>query len=361
MGETAVLIQGKSLPGNVNNMILEDVLGALQYTGSPNYLSGDALRHDPNFGHILRKAQEACQLQGVYTLRASVYDAHQSDVPVVYVCRAHSEQKAREIHRSVWNQNVVPFLLVVSPGWVRLYPGFRYEDHTREDPNAGALRAINDFNRVVAELGPLRRSCVDSGAVWKEWGRHVVSESRVDSRLLDNLRTLDDLLEEDGVTNRALSHAIIGKFVYLRYLRQRNILSDKKLNEWQLSYDEALGQHLRISSFMELVGNVDEWLNGSVFPISRANIQEFGADRLRRVASVFSGGNVDGQLPLFDIYDFSLIPIETLSAIYEQFLHATHHPSAKSEGAARRAYYTPVPVVNFMVDRLDSHKPLSRE
>ncbi|MFZ0962867.1 MAG: N-6 DNA methylase [Terriglobia bacterium] len=104
---------------------------------------------------------------------------------------------------------------------------------------------------------------------------------------------------------------------------------------------------------------IDEWLNGSVFPLSRTKIQEFGAERLRRVASVFQGGTADGQLPLFDIYDFSLIPIETLSVIYEQFLHATHHPAAKSEGAARGAYYTPVPVVNFMVDRLDAHKRLT--
>ncbi len=340
-------------------MILGDVLGALQYTDSPNYRSGDALRLDPNYGHILRMAQQACDLKGVYTLRGSAYDPSQSDVPVVYVCQADSEQQAREIHRKVWNQNVVPFLLVVSPGWVRLYPGFRYDDHAGDDPNLGALRAINDFGQVAAQLASIRGAAVDSGAVWKEWGSQVTPESRVDWRLLKNLRALDDWLCENGVENRALSHSMIGKFVYLRYLRQRNILSDAKLKEWDISYDEAFGQHARLSIFAELVQRIDEWLNGSVFPLSRTKIQEFGAERLRRVASVFHGGTAEGQLPLFDIYDFSLIPIETLSVIYEQFLHATHHPSARSEGAARGAYYTPVPVVNFMVDRLDSHKPLT--
>jgi len=339
-------------------MILKDVLGALQYT-APNYLFGDALRRDPHYGHILRMAQQACDLQGVYTLRGSAYGPSQPDVPVVYVCRADTEQKAREIHRKVWNQNVVPFLLVVSPGWVRLYPGFRYDDHAGDDPNLGALRAINDFRQVAAQLAPIRGEAVDSGAVWKEWGSHVTPESRVDWRLLKNLRALDDWLYENGVENRALSHSMIGKFVYIRYLRQRNILSDAKLKEWGISYDEAFGQQARLGTFSELVQRIDEWLNGSVFPLSRAKVQEFGAERLRRVASVFHGGTADGQLPLFDIYDFSLIPIETLSVIYEQFLHATHHPSAKSEGAARGAYYTPVPVVNFMVERLDSHKPLT--
>jgi methylase of polypeptide subunit release factors len=104
---------------------------------------------------------------------------------------------------------------------------------------------------------------------------------------------------------------------------------------------------------------VDEWLNGSVFPISANKIKEFGADRLRKMASVFRGEEaMSGQLPLFDIYDFSFIPIETLSVIYEQFLHSTVRPSGKSEGRVKGAYYTPVPLVNFMLDKLDSRKPL---
>ena len=344
------------MPANASNMILEDVLGALQYTGSPNYRSGDALGLDPDYGHILRKAQEACDLQGVYMLRGSAYDPPQPDVPVVYVCRAVSEQKAREIHKSVWNQNVVPFLVVVSPRWVRLYPGFRFE--ASEDPNHAALVAIDNFGRVASALAPLRAGSVDSGDLWKEWGTHVAPESRVDWRLLKDLRTLDDWLCGNRVENRALSHSMIGKFVYLRYLRQRKILSDAKLTEWSISYDEAVGENARLNTFAELVQRLDEWLNGSVFPLSRIKIQEFGTERLRRVASVFQGGTAHGQLPLFDIYDFSLIPIETLSVIYEQFLHATRHPAEKSEGVARGAYYTPVPLVNFMVDRLDAHKPL---
>ncbi|HUZ97158.1 MAG TPA: N-6 DNA methylase [Edaphobacter sp.] len=247
----------------------------------------------------------------------------------------------------------------MSPGWIRLYPGFRYDDDKSNDPNVGALHAINDFRRAATVLGSLRSEAVDSGAVWDAWGGYVTPESRVDWRLLEALRTLDEWLCNNGVKDRALSHAMIGKCVYLRYLRQRKILSDTKLNkEWSLSYDEAFGHRARLSTFIELVERLDEWLNGSVFPLSPDKIREFGAERLRKVASVFHGGTVEGQLPLFDMYDFSLIPIETLSVIYEQFLHATHHPSAKSQGAARGAYYTPVPLVNFIVDRLDSRKPL---
>src|SRR5262249_27964173 len=51
-------------------------------------------------------------------------------------------------------------------------------------------------------------------------------------------------------------------------------------------------------------------------------------------------------------YDFSHIPIETLSVIYEQFLHA------EGRGRHEGAYYTPIPVVNLILEELDDHLPL---
>jgi hypothetical protein len=336
---------------------LDQVLNALQYRSSPNYLSGEQLESDRDFGHVFRKAQQAeCNLKGAYVLNAAAFDLAQGNTPIVYICEAASESQARQIHRRVWNQNVVPFLLVVSPAWVRLYPGFRYDRDVSSDPLEGALRVLTDFNQVAAQLSTLRAESVDSGQVWKEFGRDVASGRRVDWQLLDNLRALAEWLRQDGIKDRRLSHAMIGKFVYLQYLRQRNILSYNRLKEWKLDPEHIF---TRMTTFVDLVRNVDEWLNGSVFPLSVNKIKEFGADRLRKVASVFRGEEaISGQLPLFDIYDFSFIPIETLSVIYEQFLHDTFRPSGESEGRVRGAYYTPVPLVNFMLDKLDSRKPL---
>jgi len=338
---------------------LDQVLNSLQYHGSPNFLSGKQLESDRDFGHVFRKAQQPeCNLQGAYVLNAAAYGAPQGNVPVVYVCEARSETEAREVHRLVWNQNIVPFLLVVSPAWVRFYPGFRYDRDVSRDPREGALQVLTDFTQIADMLGALRAESVDSGLVWERFGDEVAPERRVDWQLLDNLRALDKWLREREKVDRRLSHAMVGKFVYLHYLRQRKILSDHRLEEWHLD-----PQHIftRLTTFLDLVKNVDEWLNGSVFPISASKIREFGAERLRKVASVFQGEETEsGQLPLFNVYDFSFIPIETLSVIYEQFLHDTIRPSGESEGKIRGAYYTPVPLVNFMIDKLDARKPLQR-
>ena len=47
--------------------------------------------------------------------------------PIVYVCQADDETQAGEIHRLVWNQDIAPFLIVVTPQTIRLYSGFLYE------------------------------------------------------------------------------------------------------------------------------------------------------------------------------------------------------------------------------------------
>ena len=114
-----------------------------------------------------------------------------------------------------------------------------------------------------------------------------------------------------------------------------------------------------LGSFTRLCDELEEWLNGSVFPITQRALKEVGATLLRRVAAVFAGDEPGGQMHLsFDAYDFSCIPIETLSVIYEQFLHLKKTDTGSSAGKERAAYYTPIPVVNFIIDRMDELQPL---
>jgi N-6 DNA Methylase len=343
-------------------MELDRFIESLGYSASPNFLVGEALDIDRDFGHIYRKARAECGLRGVYVLNAAAFDRSQSNVPVVYVCEADSEAEAREIHRRVWNQNAVPFLLVVSPTTIRLYPGFNYRRDNSADPLQGALSVFDDFNQAVESLSALGAESINSGSVWKEMGSAVTPDRRVDWQLLANLRDLNDWLRDEGaVEDHKLAHAMIGKFVYIHYLRQRKILSDSRLREWNIDPEHIFSHSGRLNSFIDLIGHLDQWLNGAVFPLTPAKIREFGAENLRKVASVFMGQQAQsGQLPLFDIYDFSFIPIETLSVIYEQFLHATLNQNGQSEGEARGAYYTPVPLVNFMLDKLDARSPLEQ-
>src|ERR1017187_10085458 len=98
-------------------MELSAVLDQIGYSDSPNYVEGNRLVVGPQNRQVFRKAVQECGLHGAYVLR----DPHdQRNVPVVYVCKAADESEAEQIHKRVWNQCIVPFLIVISPRVLRL-------------------------------------------------------------------------------------------------------------------------------------------------------------------------------------------------------------------------------------------------
>jgi methylase of polypeptide subunit release factors len=276
--------------------------------------------------------------------------------------------EADAIHRRVWNQDVVPFVIVHTPKGIKLYSGFCH-GHTTQGDRKGILGPLRDFNGLSDVTEDLSANSIDTGSLWHKRGRDVTPADRVNWRLLDNLRTLDRWLQIQGVDQGA-SHALIGKYVYLHYLRDRGILSPKKLGRWGIDEASVFGARATIDGLRSLIGHLDDWLNGSVFPLNLSR-PPFDEVQLRCVAGIFRGDDIreigDRQLSLdFEAYDFSYIPIETLSVVYEQFLHAPVDAKnagdlgQRNRGREIGAYYTPIPVVNLMLSELEERRPLGK-
>ncbi|NLF67803.1 MAG: SAM-dependent DNA methyltransferase [Candidatus Anammoximicrobium sp.] len=257
----------------------------------------------------------------------------------------------------------MPFVIVHTPAGVNLYCGFRH----RRLPSGeidGVLGPLTDFNNISDLVDGFHADAIDSGAIWHKRGQDVTPDTRVDWKLLDNLRTLDTLLQRTGL-RKETSHALIGKYVYLHYLRDRGILSPKKLGRWGIEPSSVFGRTATLDGVSAVVARLDEWLNGSVFPLDFRGKYAPKQDHLRYVAGVFAGDEVseagDQQLSLdFLAYNFSFIPIETLSVVYEQFLHAPDEPDKPSRGRKIGAYYTPIPVVNLMLAELQDRRLLEK-
>lgn len=346
-------------------MELDALLKAFGYAESGNLLraGGTALESAPALGHVFRLAAAKRGLKAVYTLCPPDMDKGAPPVPVVYVCNAASEAEANDTHRLVWNQDVVPFVLVNTPQAVRLYSGFRYR---RRNTGAadGLLRVLRSTNELLELSETLGAGAIDEGKVWSAWGKHIQPDARVDWQLLANLQKLDQWLQANGL-GQDVSHALIGKYVYLRYLRDRDILSRRKLESWGIAEQEVFGREATITGVEHVIERLDDWLNGGVFPLRFGTKGSPRQEHLRRVAATFMGdqplGDGSWQLHLdFQAYDFSYIPIETLSVVYEQFLHSPSAASSLTKAREAGAYYTPIPVVNFMLAEMESSRPLTR-
>ncbi len=327
----------------------------LGYADNPAFLQGKRLNEHHGYSFFFTQAakRDHCKLKGVYTLLDSPDKLSGSSLmPVVYVCEADNEAEAREIHKRVWNQNIVPFLIIVTPRNIRFYSGFEY-DHEKSDKDR-VLEVAKNAREVLNKLSELKSESIDSGNIWKQ--RPISVESRVDRHLLANLNKLSKVLRGNK-HNLPMEHAhtLIGKYIYLKYLRDRGILSDERFEKAKINVTakDIFGSEANKNKLYKLEEYLNGFLNGSVFPLpSKNKIQQ---EHVESVASTFWGDDPEtGQGSLFESYDFSYVPIETLSVVYQQFLH--QKGGAKGKGA----YYTPVHLVNFILDELEAKKPLKK-
>jgi len=328
----------------------------LGYADSSSYFEAgrfDALPYSElRFG--CRKAEKSCGLRGVYLLRDQ---EGRNNVPVVFLCEAETEEDARKIHRYVWNLNLVPFVVIETPTRVRVYPGFSYDADKKKDL-AFADAALNNTAEILDRLAAFRAEAIDDGRVFEKWGGKVTPKTRVDEHLLGQLQLLDGTLREMGLP-REPSHCLIGKYVWLSYLKDRGILSPWRLSKAGVQADDIFGHNAKLTAFHQLDDYLQNWLNGEIFPLRGEDRRAVQPKHLQKIAGVFAGDDANGQTALFtDLYKFSHLPIETLSVVYEQFLHHKEEGDEISEGEKSGAYYTPVCLADFMIEEMDRKLPL---
>ncbi len=150
----------------MNSTQLIDELG---YTDRPAFLQGERLKEHHGYSFFFTQAekQDHCNLKGVYTLLDSPDKLSSSSLtPVVYVCEADNEAQAGKIHKRVWNQNIVPFLIVVTPKNIRFYPGFEYDSEKSDEKRV--LKVAKNAKEVLDKLSVLKSESIDSGDIWKQ-------------------------------------------------------------------------------------------------------------------------------------------------------------------------------------------------
>ena len=235
------------------------------------------------------------------------------------------------------------------PGQVRVYTPFAYDAN---DESVGRISELTNIRDVAERLAFLRAEAIDSGDIWRHQAHHLSRDRRVDRALLSALMELSGHLINKHDLSRDIAHALVGRFVYLYYLRDRDILSDQWLTNVGVSPDAVFSANATLDAFRRLADAVDERFNGHIFPIDWSSASAPTAESVRVAGEAFSGGGVWGQRTLFRMFEFEYIPIELLSAIYERFLHDA------GQGAEHGAFYTPEPVADYLLAEFESIQSL---
>ena len=253
-----------------------------------------------------------------------------------------------EWQREIWNQGFAPLLWLVSPERIDLYNGFG----TPLQHDDAAANRLDTFGLVDAELARLDavagRLVMETGAFWRRVPG-VSRETSVDHRLLRDLSTLERALVDAGLGHDD-AQGLIGRCIFIKYLIDRPIVTDQ-----QLIAECGHGDLSEVLQDRTATARLFAWLrdtfNGDMFPPSAEAVPD--ARHLDRMARFLQGEDLKtGQLHFFP-YRFDVIPIELVSAIYEQFVHSSASASTAENRARKQGvYYTPLAAVSLVLDEV---------
>jgi hypothetical protein len=332
---------------------------AITPSGMRFYSSLEAVMQDQSvlgYFSVLKRAWREMKLDGVLCLDGR---------PVLYLkeyARPFTGQERVSLQRLFWNQGVANVLVLADPTSVYIFSGLARpaKDVAASSAPENALVEKVKLADYVRGIQSLYHSLA-TGHYYETHQHHFEPSQAVDESLLNNLRVLRDALTLGTERLDAQkAHAFIGRVLFLCYLLDREIFSIDRFDGNRTGtarFAEVLEKQpdeQRIDYLYRIFTALKEQFNGNMFD------QNLDAERrwvkpshLKKLLLFLGGHDVkSGQLSFWP-YDFKMIPVETISAIYQDFLAKEDREGQRKRGA----FYTPRFLAEMVVDMAVNEDP----
>lgn len=243
----------------------------------------------------------------------------------------------KALHKAIWNFNESPIVIVVSEVNVDIYNGFAIDKNTSFLKSLGGIEKLSDF--TYFELV--------TGKSWEKYHKDLAYSNRVDYHLLANITATQDKLCDDFGLERNLVNALIGKIIFIRYLIDRQVRVNLKGNKVCMTNEDLcnlLKSKDGVWSFLKTLQSKERGFNGDMFKLSEEQFDKIPQEALNVIIRLLHGDDMaTGQMSLFQLYDFSILPVEFISNVYERFIGSENQKK-------QSAYYTPTFLVDYIVE-----------
>ena len=292
------------------------------------------------YAHYLRQAWTELNLAAVLCVDGR---------PTVYLCQAKkfSPERKRDIQRFVWNQSLVPLVVLETLNAVEVHSTVKFPEPSDEDRDlfeAKSSSLIVSLGHVAEtlELANFVRS-VETGQFFQDHAEFFPPDQTVDRSLLRNLIVAARRLTETGWT-LSHAHALLGRALFVSFLHERDFITNEYFPAGKEKLADILNEarvdDIKRLLYREFFPRLKREFNGTMFDTALAEEERrIGRTQLDILAEFLSRQNMEsGQMALgFWAYDFRYIPVEIISAIYEEFMKDADLKKKRIEGA----YYTP--------------------
>lgn len=320
---------------------LEQWLGRLGYASEPESLHRAGRAVDGHHPYAL-EIRSLLRSDGVVRAKA-VFDVE--GVPtVVFVGGDGSPLTAQQLddaRKRIWNQNLATVVIDVHGDSADVLPVRKL----------ASARQQLQLSQVTAD-GPFSIAEVSSADLTRRLPQWFDVKARVDQQLLVNISATVTLLCENGFSGvqskgdrRRLSELLMGQVLFVSYLEHREIAGATYRQRRQIEPLQTLVSTTSRDGIRHLIDGLRGDFNGDFLGSDRHDPWSVITDEGFNLLSQFlSRTDMQTGQGAFWNYDFSYIPVELLSGVYESFLT----PEQQAEDGA---YYTPRNLAMFAVDQ----------
>jgi hypothetical protein len=258
-------------------------------------------------------------------------------------------EKESNIHRKVWSFDSSPIVFIIKDNDIQIY---------------NALNYVKKNNRLEEiELPENERNqkfsfwSLQSGATWS-WlqdeylnsSRRKETKKRVNEKLFQNIKDVRNaLIDREKDPEGKIPNSLILRLIFIRYLIDREIkideryISGKDLSSRRLCFCNLIQDVQRLG---ELFTILNDKFNGVLFKdvdIALNDVQATALSQIFKGEMPEEGTLFYGSDFYFDVFDFSIIPVEVISGIYESLID----PETRDLQAA---VYTPAFLAEYILN-----------
>ena len=294
------------------------------------------------------------QLNGSYKPQVYIYD--RTDVSF----SEQQDNQLTEIQKRIWTSGEVPLVCVFYDTEIKILDCTKHiTDDYKPVHLVKSLKLAGKAHDLYNEQFAVK---IKSGVFWdeEENKKKFKFQNSAYDKLIDNIKFVEKKLEENlkNISDKKIITKIIVQSILIKYLEERIDKEGNKLlsKKYFQKYNDAatFGDVLRKGKFVELLDDLNDkktGFNGNVFKWDDSEKQQLANLDLSILANLLA---TDKNTPLssyqqeFDFsdqwryFEFSYIPVELISRLYEEFLGE----DKKDKGL----FYTPSHLAKLLVD-----------